>query len=235
MIMIGRGKWGMTMNVYESISALEEVFRYAKLYRSVPLAIVNRKVVTPLLSHDVDRDWFTLLELIEAKTLDWVHHSVAVGILASLIGKRMQLSSMDRQSLLTAGVLHDIGIVLIPSEILHQPDFNAEYWEVYENHTIFGYQLLKNTIGISHHQALVALEHHERVDGSGYPMKKSGEQMSLFSKIVGFADALCGYLESSEVPCGRVSLEQMMTMLPDTFFRSFDPMLVSVVMGVETS
>ncbi len=78
MIMIRSGKWGMTMNVHESFSALEEVFRYAKRYRNVPLAIVNRKVVTPLLTYDVERVWFILLKLLEAKTVDWVHHSVAV-------------------------------------------------------------------------------------------------------------------------------------------------------------
>ncbi len=67
-------------------------------------------------------------------------------------------------------------------------------------------------------------------------MKKNREQLSLFSKIVVFEDALCGYLESSEfLPSGSASLEQMMALLPYSFFRSFDPSMVSIVMGVETS
>src|SRR5690606_28020956 len=63
-----------------------------------------------------------------------------------------------------------------------------EEYAIMKKHTIYGYEILNDTVGISHRQALVALQHHERMNGSGYPMGIKRDNIDLFSRIVAVAD-----------------------------------------------
>src|SRR5690606_23577733 len=130
-----------------------------------------------------------LFVALQAKDDYTYRHNIAVGALANLIGNWMNLDHQALMQLTTAALLHDVGKVLISESILNKPGkLTDEEYAIMKKHTIYGYEILNDTVGISHRQALVALQHHERMNGSGYPMGIKRDNIDLFSRIVAVAD-----------------------------------------------
>ncbi len=117
------------------------------------------------------------------------YHSVNVSLLAMLIGKWMKLGSDDIYMLVQAGLLHDIGKSLIPAEILNKPGkLTEEELMNVKKHAEYGYYLVRHLKGIDKRVSEAVYHHHEREDGSGYPLGLPGDQISQFAKILGVAD-----------------------------------------------
>ncbi len=216
--------------IQDSIKELNEVLLYAKVHKKVPLDLVNKKIIPGLSNMLHDLDLSRLFIALQGKDNYTLHHSIAVGILSALIGNWLKLSERDRESLILAGLLHDIGKTLIPLEILNKPEklLPGEY-EVMKKHTILGYQILKNTVGVSHRQALVALEHHERTDGSGYPLHLKGDRISQFGRIVAVADVFHA-MSTHRVYHDALPIYYVLDELQQGLFGYFDPSIVSVFM-----
>ncbi|MCA0756483.1 HD domain-containing protein [Paenibacillus sp. N4] len=124
-------------------------------------------------------------------------HSIGVALMSRLIGKAMGLNEENLTELTVAGFLHDIGKVGIPQEIINKPGkLTTSEYERMKSHTTYGFDMMKNTKGITNRQALVALQHHEREDGSGYPYGLKGDQIDPFSKIVAIADVFHAMISS---------------------------------------
>lgn len=116
-------------------------------------------------------------------------HSLDVSMLAVMIGKWLGYSSIELKQLSLAGLFHDIGKVKISDNIMYKPDkLNEEEFELVKKHTIYGYNLLNETVGISKNVALAALQHHEREDGSGYPLGVKSKKIHEFAKIIAVCD-----------------------------------------------
>lgn len=117
-------------------------------------------------------------------------HSVNVGMIASHLGHWLGLPEEEIKLLVTCGLFHDIGKLLIPKEILEKPDklTPAEY-KIMQSHTSRGFELLDQFPDIDDRVKKVALLHHERCDGTGYPMHFKCDQLDRFSKIIAIADA----------------------------------------------
>lgn len=116
-------------------------------------------------------------------------HSVNVCMLATMIGRSL---GYTRNSLLILGIgaiMHDLGKVYIDPEILTQrsPLTWDQYQQVQE-HPVLGYQALDRTPGIPRPAAMISLQHHERLDASGYPHAAEAAQIGAFSRIVAVAD-----------------------------------------------
>ncbi len=117
-------------------------------------------------------------------------HELRVGKLAAAIGDEMGLDAERCRGLDIAGSLHDIGKISVPAEILSKPTRlqPAEY-EIVKTHAQSGYDILKD-IRFPWPIAEVARQHHERIDGSGYPQGLKGEQIILEARILGVADVV---------------------------------------------
>jgi response regulator RpfG family c-di-GMP phosphodiesterase len=117
-------------------------------------------------------------------------HILRMAHFSMLIARGMGLSPEDQKLILEAAPMHDIGKVGIPDMILLKPArLTPEEFDVMKQHAQFGYELLK---GSSSHLlqtgAEIALGHHEKYDGSGYPRGLKGEEIPIFSRIVAVAD-----------------------------------------------
>ncbi|WP_026176971.1 HD-GYP domain-containing protein [Desulfurispora thermophila] len=116
-------------------------------------------------------------------------HSVNVGVLAVMAGLAMK---MPRERLLQLGkgaMLHDIGKIDLPLSILNKPGkLTEDEFDQIKKHCQVGMQILKHSGYVNIVEAAVALQHHERYDGSGYPGGLRGEQIHLFSRITSIAD-----------------------------------------------
>lgn len=149
-----------------------------------------RQQVIPLLHEVAGTDQLLgLFAALQARDDYTFRHNVAVGAIVHMLGEWIGIPQKELMQLTTAALLHDVGKMLIPKEILNKPErLTDEEFVWMKNHTVHGYELLKETVGINHRQALVALQHHERMDGSGYPFGLMRDQIDLFSRIVAVAD-----------------------------------------------
>ncbi|TCL65948.1 metal dependent phosphohydrolase [Hydrogenispora ethanolica] len=116
------------------------------------------------------------------------NHSVNVTILALLIGSYIGLSRDDLELLGVGAMMHDIGKTLIDPHILNKPArLDYQEFEIMKQHSRKGFEILKDKLP-SFIPAHIALQHHEREDGSGYPRGITGSGIHRFSKIVAVAD-----------------------------------------------
>ncbi|KSV59385.1 HD-GYP domain-containing protein [Acetivibrio ethanolgignens] len=115
-------------------------------------------------------------------------HSVNVSLLCNTIAEWLGYSREDMRAVTMAGLLHDIGKLKIPPELIKKPaKLTDKEYEIVKRHTIFGYEILKRS-NLNSQVILPALCHHERCDGSGYPLGVRIEQLNEYSKIVAVAD-----------------------------------------------
>jgi len=120
---------------------------------------------------------------------DYVYrHSTNVALISATIGKWLNLPKADIDNLLLAGLLHDLGKLAIPSELLNKPGkLTDEEFQIIKSHPRRSYELIKDLpLDIKIKEA--CLLHHERCDGSGYPFGISGTKISPYAKIIAIAD-----------------------------------------------
>src|SRR5690606_2271950 len=116
-------------------------------------------------------------------------HSIAVCALMANLARRMDLDAGAQQELGSAGLLHDVGKMLIPKEILNKPGkLSVAEMEVMRTQAVRGHELLKKR-GKPPNAALeVCLSHHEKMDGSGYPERLAGAQIGLAARMGAVCD-----------------------------------------------
>lgn len=115
-------------------------------------------------------------------------HSLNVALICNIIGKWLHFSSEDMVAITLSGLLHDLGKLMIPSNIIAKPaKLTEEEYSTIKTHTIRGYNLLKSK-KLDPRVKHAALMHHERCDGSGYPYGYYGDQIDSFAKLVAIAD-----------------------------------------------
>lgn len=132
-----------------------------------------------------------LVNLSDLKSVDGYtyEHSVNVCVLSLVMGMSLKYSNDKLRDLGVGALLHDIGKLRIPEEILKKPSgLTVEEFEEVKKHTIYGYEILKGIDGLSKLSAYIALGHHERFDGSGYPMHLKGRDINQCARIVAVAD-----------------------------------------------
>lgn len=116
-------------------------------------------------------------------------HSVSVAILSVLIGMGIGLKKPMLQELAAAGLLHDIGKINLPEDILDKDGpLTEDEYNLIKQHTEFGYEKIKDNITISSKTKMGVYMHHENINGTGYPLGLSGDQIYLFAKIIHIAD-----------------------------------------------
>ena len=132
-------------------------------------------------------------------------HSVNVCVLSLITGIFLGLNHQKLLMLGSGALIHDIGKMLVPVSILNKPDkLTEEEYKIIQQHTVYGHKILRDTMKFSDEVATIALSHHERVDGKGYPNQLSKNEISKFSKIVGITDVFDA-ITSKRVYCDKIS------------------------------
>ncbi|WP_448376791.1 HD domain-containing phosphohydrolase [Fervidobacterium sp.] len=116
-------------------------------------------------------------------------HSRNVAHYSVEIGRKLGLSQQQLEKLEFSAILHDVGKIGIPDSVLLKPGkLTDEEYQLIKNHTIYGAEILSQIKYVDSDILSGALEHHERLDGSGYPHGKKDGEISLFGRIIGIAD-----------------------------------------------
>jgi putative nucleotidyltransferase with HDIG domain len=132
----------------------------------------------------------TVALTVETRDLYTAGHQKRVAKLSSAIAKEMGFTEEQVEGIFMAGIIHDLGKISVPAEILSKPTRLTENeFNLIKNHSQVGYNILKD-IDFPWPIAQMVLQHHERVDGSGYPQGLSGEEILIEAKILGVADVV---------------------------------------------
>jgi HD-GYP domain-containing protein (c-di-GMP phosphodiesterase class II)/FixJ family two-component response regulator len=141
-------------------------------------------------------------------------HQRRVADLARTIASEMDLDSHQIDGIRMAGVIHDIGKISIPAEILSKPTRLTELeFQLIKTHSQSGYDILKD-VEFPWPVARMILEHHERIDGSGYPNGLIGENILMESKILAIADTMEAIASNRPYRAGKginVALDEIIT------------------------
>jgi len=116
-------------------------------------------------------------------------HSLNVAVLAIVFGKTLKYNQHDLRKLGMGCLLHDIGKMLVPEEILNKPSSLTDYeYTVMKNHPELGFKYLQELDVVSPLSRIVVYAHHEKIDGTGYPRGIRGDKIHEFAKVAAVAD-----------------------------------------------
>lgn len=162
-------------------------------------------------------------------------HSLNVAIICSIIGRWLQFTPEELEIITLCGLLHDIGKLLVPSEIIQKPSkLTSEEYSTMQTHPLLGFEILRNQ-NLDYRIKNVALLHHERCDGSGYPYRYKGDQIDTFTKLVSIADVYDAMV-SPRVYRGPLCPFEVMSIFEAEGYKKYDPkFLLTFMQGIADS
>ncbi|MFC5700489.1 HD-GYP domain-containing protein [Cohnella faecalis] len=173
----------------QSVSQMEDIFKNIRLKGQIPLLEIRNEVLPAIYESTENVRVFPLLLSLQAKDEYTYRHNVAVGAISSMLGRWLGLPENELAVLTVGALLHDVGKMRVPESILNKKGkLTDEEYDIMKKHTIYGYEMLQSCVGLSRRSALIALQHHERDDGTGYPLRIASDKIDYLSKIVSVAD-----------------------------------------------
>lgn len=214
--------------VRKATSYTKDLFNTIKMRKKIPLMEIKNDLLPMVRQATENPNLFKLFEAVRAKDEYTHQHNVGVSILATLLGKWCNLDENELSLLSLGATLHDVGKIKISDEILHKPGkLTPQEFEEIKRHTIYGYEMLKEAVGLNPRVAFVALQHHERDDGSGYPLKLKAPQIDRLSRIVAVVDIF--HAMSSKRPYhDALPFHEVVNRMRSGFFGELDPSIMSL-------
>ncbi|MGE5613671.1 MAG: HD-GYP domain-containing protein [Bacillota bacterium] len=210
----------------EAVILVKNMMNNYHFSSSVDVPEVKRmvnKILDELLKNDD-----ILYNLSEIKYVDdyTFEHSVNVCILSLITGIGLGFDINILRELGTGAMLHDIGKLCIPRRILKKPSqLTVEEFEEIKKHTFLGYEILKRSGNISLASSYIAFGHHERYDGSGYPLQLKKENIQIFARIVAIADVYDA-LTSDRVYRKKLKPHEVYDYITSLGVHHFDPRVI---------
>lgn len=172
---------------------------------------------------------YAMGEIGETRSKETGNHVKRVAKYSKLLATLYGLDEKEAEMLKMASPMHDIGKVAIPDAILNAPrKLSDEEFVIMKTHAKLGYDMLKNsTKEILKAAAIVAGEHHEKWDGSGYPQGKQGEDIHIFGRITAVADVFDA-LGSERIYKKAWELERILELFKEQSGKHFDPKLIEL-------
>ncbi|MDX5406537.1 MAG: DUF3369 domain-containing protein [Chromatiaceae bacterium] len=172
---------------------------------------------------------YRLSEAVEHRSIETGNHVKRVAFICYELGKAYGLPDEEAERLMFAAPLHDVGKVGIPDGILNKPKkLEGQEWEVMKTHSSIGYEILKNSKrSIIQAGAVIAQDHHEKWDGTGYPAGKKGDDIHIYGRIAALADVYDA-LRHRRCYKSAWSLEQVLSYIDSESGKQFDPKLVEI-------
>jgi HD-GYP domain-containing protein (c-di-GMP phosphodiesterase class II) len=158
-------------------------------------------------------------------------HSVRVAELATQIGSVLEMKVFELERLRLTGLLHDVGMLAVPDEILLKTDpLSEDDWDSIRSHAANGFQLIADAV----HEdvADAVLSHHEQMDGEGYPRGLAGDDIPLFARVVLVADAYDAMVSDRPHRASMTSEEALSELRAHAGSR-FDPDVVRAMIEVD--
>jgi len=209
-----------------AVSGMKSLFDQVRAEGKIDERIVNQNIDPLMEQFSKEKDVVSLLLTLNNKDDYTYQHCVQVGMIAYYLAIWTGLS--EEHALLTgkAGFLHDIGKSKIDEIILNKPDrLTDEEYQLMKNHTTFGYDIIKKSLQTNKEIGLVALQHHERFNGTGYPNNLTKDKLHPMSRIIAVADVYSAMI-TSRVYQKKRDLLFVLRELHKLSFSELDPQIV---------
>lgn len=180
------------------------------------------------LTEDIISEKIELYDVFDIKMIEnYIYQQpVNVTVIALIIGKSLNLSSLEMYRLACGAFFHDIGNALLPDDILLKDGkLSEEELKLVQTHAQEGYRFAKDEFNLPMRSYLAILQHHERYDGKGYPMGKKKDEISIYGRIVAIADVFDA-LSSKRRTRQALSPTQAYKLIMEGAGKQFDPTLV---------
>lgn len=188
---------GLNRNFDLAIQNYESIFLEALSKGSFTQLDVDNTLQPLLEKLDEHKDVVSLLLLLEREDMDTYNHSLQVGLLSFYIATWLGHTKAERYEISRAGYLHDIGKSHISPALLNKSGhLTPEETEVLKQHTTYGYDIILKSMN-DEKTALVALQHHEFEDGTGYPNRLRKSDLHPYTQIVAVANMYVGLTTTS--------------------------------------
>jgi putative two-component system response regulator len=175
---------------------------------------------------------YRLAVVAEFKDANTASHIQRISHYCALIGRMLNLPPGEVEILLHASPMHDVGKIGIPDSILLKPGrLNSEEWAIIKQHTLLGAQILRDAPSkLLQAGEIIALSHHEKWDGSGYPSGLAGERIPLYGRICAVADVFDA-LTSPRPYKKPLSVQEACAIMRDSRGTHFDPRILDIFLG----
>jgi len=175
---------------------------------------------------------YTLGDVVETRSHETANHVRRVARLSYFLAGRIKMDEDEAKLLRQASPMHDVGKIGIPDSILNKPaTLTPDEFEIIKTHTVIGYEILKHSARpLMQTAAVVAKQHHERWDGTGYPEGLSGENIHIHGRITSVADVFDA-LTHSRVYRQAWGHERAVEYLQSQAGRMFDPELIRIFLA----
>ena len=219
-----------TLSVFNSVSDVID--------RGEPIAYKTiREACSPLVDAIHRNEFRTILSGVREHDNYSYAHSLRVATLLSLFGHVIGLPQADQMTLATGGLLHDVGKLSIPYEVLNKPDrLSPSEWEVMKSHVEASLRYLNNTPDLPKGILVIAGQHHEKLNGEGYPNGLTGDELNELARMASIVDVFGALTDrrSYKPPMPaeealRIMTEQMTTHLDSRLLGLFREMLLDAV------
>ncbi len=227
---------GNVIGVFQAINKMTEEGKFTEEdVRRLMLAATytGKELSTVLMQQEIEHTQkeiiFTMAEAGEMRSKETGYHVKRVAEYSYILAIGSGMNEKEAELLKMASPMHDIGKVAIPDAILLKPGkLTDEEWEVMRSHAVMGYNILRHSERkILKAAATVALTHHEKWNGKGYPYGLSGENIHIFGRITAIADVFDA-LGSDRVYKKAWEMERILNLLREESGEHFDPALVKV-------
>lgn len=210
----------------ENVEVVKELLHDISVGRGLTMEKVDKVAESTLERMNENRDIVGCISQIRSVDDYTYTHSINVSMLSMLIGKWMQYDEHQIKHLVEAGLLHDIGKSKIDPYILNKPGklSQVEFDEI-KKHPVLGYRMVSEMKDVSPEVCKGVLMHHEREDGSGYPMGLTGDQIHPIAKVLGVAD-IFDAMTSNRVYKLMESPFQAFELMENHTFGILDPVVV---------
>lgn len=223
----------VSANFMGAIDMVRDMVRAVHLDKAVNMRKMNTTVQSMVDDILDNRDAFIGLTSIKMYDEYTFAHSVNTAILAISLGTFLALDKNQVAVLGIAGLLHDIGKVSLPLEIVNKPGkLTEEEWEVIQRHPVEGALILSDVPGVTKMAMVTAFEHHQHGDHHGYPQIDGGLRQHLFSQIVSLADAYEAITAARVYYSARTPPDQAIRILLKNRGGVFDPILVKAFVNM---
>ena len=178
------------VKIYEkTLDSVATAFEKIRVFKEVPLKECEELVENYIHLMTNVTDVISILHSVKSHNEYTFGHSLNVAIIAGVIGKWLGFTGKNLKEIILAGLLHDIGKILINPAILDKSaKLTDEEMKIIKTHPARGNRLVCDCNEISQGVKLAILQHHERQDGSGYPQRLKGDEIHIYANIVAVAD-----------------------------------------------
>jgi HD-GYP domain-containing protein (c-di-GMP phosphodiesterase class II) len=232
-----KDSWAIAKRVYlKAVAAVREMDDTIKAGRRLKLKKIKRAlqlIVDCILTEEAYLIGFALSRVYENA---YYYHPVNVSILSVALGKRIGFNRGQLRTLAVAAFFHDIGKIKIPLSILNKKtDYTPKEHELLKRHPVDGIKVLLKTLGLNETSILamlVSLEHHMKLDLSGYPKTFDKRKLNIFSRIISIADEYDSLISGRVYEGKKLGMENARKVMSAGSGTLYDPLLMKAFIGI---